>query len=246
MKVLVLGGAGYIGSHTVYALIEAGEQVVIIDNLLTGYEEAVHPDATFYKGDIRDREFLDSVFEKEKDIDKVYERIPGLKGLAEKEANFYVINATEIAKEVGMGRRTNTILQSAFFALNTQIMPLEESLKHMKHMAEKSYSKKGQEIVELNYKAIDAGKDGFVKVDVKPEWKDLTVNANAKTGDEYFDEHLTEINNLNGYDLPTSHFTKYGILDGSIHNEVSFKEKRKKVMISYQFRFDKKSFFFTK
>lgn len=71
MKVLVLGGAGYIGSHTVYALIEAGEQVVIIDNLLTGYEEAVHPDATFYKGDIRDREFLDSVFEKEKDIDAV-------------------------------------------------------------------------------------------------------------------------------------------------------------------------------
>lgn len=71
MKVLVLGGAGYIGSHTVYALIEAGEQVIIIDNLLTGYEEAVHPDATFYKGDIRDREFLDSVFEKEKDIDAV-------------------------------------------------------------------------------------------------------------------------------------------------------------------------------
>ena len=149
-----------------------------------------------------------------------------LKGLAEKEAKFYVINATKIAKEVGMGRRTNTILQSAFFALNTQIMPLEESLKHMKHMAEKSYSKKGQEIVELNYKAIDAGKDGFVQVDVKPEWANLTVEANKKTGDEYFDEHLTEINNLNGYDLPTSHFTKYGILDGSIHNEVSFREKR--------------------
>lgn len=71
MKVLVLGGAGYIGSHTVYALIEAGEEVVIIDNLLTGYRAAVHPAATFYKGDIRDRAFLDSVFEKEKDIDAV-------------------------------------------------------------------------------------------------------------------------------------------------------------------------------
>ena len=71
MKVLVLGGAGYIGSHTVYALIEAGEEVVIIDNLLTGYEAAVHPKAVFYKGDIRDRAFLDSVFEKEKDIDAV-------------------------------------------------------------------------------------------------------------------------------------------------------------------------------
>ncbi len=71
MKVLVLGGAGYIGSHTVYALIEAGEKVVIIDNLLTGYEAAVHPKAVFYKGDIRDRKFLDEVFEKEKDIDAV-------------------------------------------------------------------------------------------------------------------------------------------------------------------------------
>lgn len=71
MKVLVLGGAGYIGSHTVYALIEAGEEVVIIDNLLTGYEAAVHPKAVFYKGDIRDRAFLDRVFEKEKNIDAV-------------------------------------------------------------------------------------------------------------------------------------------------------------------------------
>jgi len=159
------------------------------------------------------------------DIDK---HLPNrmLKALAEKDAKFYVINATKIAKEVGMGRRTNTILQSAFFALNTQIMPLEESLGHMKHMAEKSYMKKGKEIVELNYKAIDAGKDGFVKVDVKPEWLNLPVQEKKKTGDEYFDEHLTEINNLNGYDLPTSHFTKYGILDGSIHNEVSFREKR--------------------
>ena len=70
MTILVLGGAGYIGSHTVYELIDKGENVVIIDNLQTGYEQAVHPKARFYKGDIRDREFLDSVFEKEK-IDSV-------------------------------------------------------------------------------------------------------------------------------------------------------------------------------
>lgn len=70
MTILVLGGAGYIGSHTVYALIEKGEDVVIIDNLETGHIEAVHPKARFYKGDIRDRAFLDSVFEKEK-IDAV-------------------------------------------------------------------------------------------------------------------------------------------------------------------------------
>ncbi|MCI5951740.1 MAG: UDP-glucose 4-epimerase GalE [Anaerostipes sp.] len=71
MKILVLGGAGYIGSHTVYELIDAGEEVVIIDNLQTGYAKAVHPKAVFYKGDLRDREFLDSVLEKEKDIDAV-------------------------------------------------------------------------------------------------------------------------------------------------------------------------------
>ena len=71
MKILVLGGAGYIGSHTVYALIESGNKVVVIDNLETGHIEAVHPDAKFYKGDIRDRAFLDSVLDTEKDIDAV-------------------------------------------------------------------------------------------------------------------------------------------------------------------------------
>lgn len=65
MTILVLGGAGYIGSHTVYELIDRGEDVVIIDNLETGHMQAVHPKARFYKGDIRDRTFLDSVFDKE-------------------------------------------------------------------------------------------------------------------------------------------------------------------------------------
>lgn len=69
-SILVLGGAGYIGSHTVYELIDAGEKVVVVDNLLTGFKEAVHPEAVFYEGDIRDRSFMDSVFEKE-DIDGV-------------------------------------------------------------------------------------------------------------------------------------------------------------------------------
>lgn len=70
MTILVLGGAGYIGSHTVYELVDRGEDVVIIDNLETGHAEAVHPLARFYQGDIRDRAFVDSVFDKEK-IDAV-------------------------------------------------------------------------------------------------------------------------------------------------------------------------------
>ena len=71
MKILVLGGAGYIGSHTVYALIEKGNQVVIIDNLETGHMEAVHPQAKFYKADLRKREEVDQVLDGEKDIDAV-------------------------------------------------------------------------------------------------------------------------------------------------------------------------------
>ena len=70
MAILVLGGAGYIGSHTVYELIEQGEDVVIADNLLTGHIEAIHPKAKFYQGDIRDKDFLDNIFKKEK-IDAV-------------------------------------------------------------------------------------------------------------------------------------------------------------------------------
>ncbi|MDD5791156.1 MAG: pyruvate:ferredoxin (flavodoxin) oxidoreductase [Erysipelotrichaceae bacterium] len=160
--------------------------------------------------------------------EEIEDRLPNrmLKEIAERNVNFYIIDANKICAEIGMGRRTNTTLQSAFFALNEQIMPYEKSLELMKYMAKKSYSKKGEEVVQLNYKAIDAGKAGLVKVDVKPEWKDLPVNASPRTGDDYFDEHLTVINNLHGNDLPTSHFTKYGLLDGSIRNEVSFAEKR--------------------
>ncbi|WP_343208615.1 UDP-glucose 4-epimerase GalE [Anaerolentibacter hominis] len=68
MKILVLGGAGYIGSHMVYELIDRGDEVVVIDNLETGHLEAVHPDAVFYQGDIRDRAFLERVLTKETDI----------------------------------------------------------------------------------------------------------------------------------------------------------------------------------
>ncbi len=150
-----------------------------------------------------------------------------LAGLAKKNAKFYIIDATKIAQQIGMGRRTNTILQSAFFALNEQIMPYDKAVDLMKYMAKKSYSKKGEEIVQLNYKAIDSGRDGLVEIPVKPEWADLPYDSGRKlTGDEYFDNHVMAINSLEGYDLPVSNFTKYGILDGSIHNNVAFKEKR--------------------
>ena len=71
MKILVLGGAGYIGSHTVYRLIEQGHKVVVFDNFETGYLEAIHPDAEVYEGDLRNRADIDNVFDKESDIDAV-------------------------------------------------------------------------------------------------------------------------------------------------------------------------------
>ena len=147
--------------------------------------------------------------------------------LAKKQAKFYIIDATNIAQSINMGRRTNTILQSSFFALNEQIMSYDKSLELMKYMAKKTYSKKGKEIVELNYKAIDSGKNGLIEINVNPEWANLKYASDRKLrGDEYFDAHVTEINSLNGYDLPVSNFLKHDILDGSIHNDVSFDEKR--------------------
>ena len=168
---------------------------------------------------------LNTTFSKEEIVHHMPNRMKAQ--LAKKHAKLYIINATKIAQEIGMGRRTNTILQSAFFALNEQIMPLETSLELMKAFAKKSYGKKGDAIVQLNYKAIDAGKDGMEEIAVDPSWAELPYDANRKlTGDEYFDNHVAVINGLEGYDMPVSAFTKYNLLDGSIRNNVAFEEKR--------------------
>ncbi|MDD7264200.1 MAG: pyruvate:ferredoxin (flavodoxin) oxidoreductase [bacterium] len=147
--------------------------------------------------------------------------------LATKGAKFYVIDANKIALEIGMGRHTNTILQSAFFYLNPQIMPYEEANKWMKKLAEKTYSRKGQEIVELNYKSIDKGTEGLREVKVDPEWAKLPFNRERHIlGDEYFDTYVDHINNLDGYDIPVSKFTEFELLDGTMEENVTYKEKR--------------------
>ena len=168
---------------------------------------------------------LNTSFPKEEIANHLPNRM--LAGLAKKHAKFYIIDATKICAEIGMGRRTNTTLQSAFFALNEQIMPYDKALELMKYMAKKSYSKKGDDVVEMNYKAIDAGKAGLVEVPVDPAWANLTYDANkANTGDPYFDNHVSVINALDGYDLPVSNFLKYGLPDGSLQSNVAFREKR--------------------
>ncbi len=169
---------------------------------------------------------LNTTFTKDELIDHLPNRM--LAGLAKKHAKFYTINATKLAQETGMGRHTNTILQSSFFALNEQIMPYAKAVELMKDSARKTYARKGQEVVDNNCNAIDTGKTGLVEVAVDPAWADLTYKDSLfkKTGDEYFDNNLQRINSLEGYDMPVSSFMKYGVLDGSIPENVAFKEKR--------------------
>ncbi len=148
------------------------------------------------------------------------------KQLAEKHAKFYIIDAVNLAREIGLGGRTNTILQSAFFKLNEQIMPYETAQELMKKYAFKAYSKKGQAIVDLNYKAIDAGGDALVEVKVKSSWKKLepevvAVDANRP---DFVRNVCDPVNAVKGYDLPVSAFNGYE--DGTLPAGTAAWEKR--------------------
>ena len=151
--------------------------------------------------------------------------------IAENNINVYTINAIDLAKEIGMGKRTNTILQSAFFAL-ANILPVDEAVDYMKKAAYKSYSKKGMDIVELNYKAIDLGKDALHKVEIPADWataedapkaEDTTVYASE--AQKHFNEKVvTPVNLHNGDSLPVSTFV--GFEDGTFPLGLSAFEKR--------------------
>ena len=147
--------------------------------------------------------------------------------LIKSHAKFYVIDANKIASEIGMGRHTNTILQSAFFYLNPQIMPYADANTWMKKLALKTYGRKGQDVVELNYKAIDKGTEGLREVKVDSAWAKLPYNRERTlTGDDYFDSYVDLVNTLDGYDIPVSKFTEYELLDGTMREDVTFMEQR--------------------
>ena len=147
--------------------------------------------------------------------------------LAEKKIKFFVIDANKIAAEIGMGRHTNTILQASFFYLNQGIMPYEEANEWMKKFAKKTYSKKGEEVVKLNYRAIDAGTEGLREVKVNPDWIKLpSQRVREVTGDDYFDTYVNVMGSLDGDTLPVSKFQEFELLDGTMNNDVTFKEKR--------------------
>ena len=146
--------------------------------------------------------------------------------LAKKHAKFYIIDATTLARQIGLGNRTNTIMQSAFFKLNEQIMPYEKAQELMKYYAKKTYSKKGEAVVELNYKAIDTGAQGLVEVTVDPAWATLKPEKVKvdKTLPEFVQKIANPINAIKGYDLPVSAFMGYE--DGTMISGTTAYEKR--------------------
>ncbi len=152
------------------------------------------------------------------------------KYIAENNIKFYTVNAIDKAREIGMGKRTNTILQSAFFAL-ANIMPIAEAVDYMKYMAKKSYLKKGEAVVEMNYKAIEAGVDAIVEVKVPAAWANAgdAAAAEAATGTrpelvKFVNTIVKPVSLMDGDKLPVSAFV--GMEDGTFPQGSSAYEKR--------------------
>ncbi|MEG2435327.1 MAG: pyruvate:ferredoxin (flavodoxin) oxidoreductase, partial [Ruthenibacterium sp.] len=165
------------------------------------------------------------------DLEKLNEHMPAeaKRYIANNNIQLYTINAIDKAIEIGLGKRTNTILQSAFFAL-AGVLPKEDALKFMKEAAYKSFAKKGDAIVEMNYKAIDAGFDAYVKIDVPADWKDakdanddVQLAGNAATVAQIKNIQFP-VNTMNGDSLPVSAFENY--VDGQWEQGASAYEKR--------------------
>ena len=149
--------------------------------------------------------------------------------IAKNDIQLYLINAIDLAAQIGMGKRTNTILQSAFFSL-AKIMPQEEAIAYMKDAATKSYLKKGQDVVDMNHRAIDAGATAYVKVDVPAAWADA-VDAPVEHDYEgrlalvkMVTEIMEPIANMDGDSLPVSVFMDHA--DGQFELGASAYEKR--------------------
>ncbi|MBP9992657.1 MAG: pyruvate:ferredoxin (flavodoxin) oxidoreductase [Bacteroidales bacterium] len=163
------------------------------------------------------------------DTEETFKRIPDFvkKTIVEKNIKLYLINATKIAAEIGLGGRTNTILQSAFFKI-TGIIPYEEAVTYMKKAIDKSYGKKGENVVKMNYAAVDRGGD-YVQVDIPEDWKNATgkfVNANYdRLAPEFIRNVADIVTSQNGNDLPVSTFAG-DMVDGTIPAGTAAYEKR--------------------
>ena len=149
--------------------------------------------------------------------------------IANNNIQLYMINAIDLAIEIGMGKRTNTILQSAFFTL-AGVMPQAEAIGYMKDAATASYLKKGQDIVDMNHKAIDLGATAFVKVEIPADWataednKAVTVRDGKAELVHMVDSILAPVNKMDGDSLPVSTFTAH--VDGTFELGAAAFEKR--------------------
>ena len=149
--------------------------------------------------------------------------------IAKNDVQLYTINAIDLAIEIGMGKRTNTILQSAFFTL-AGVLPQAEAIQYMKDAATKSYLKKGQAVVDMNHKAIDAGATAFVKIDVPADWADAAGDTAAPELEgkpelvKQVREIMEPVGRMDGDSLPVSAFV--GHEDGQFEQGASAYEKR--------------------
>ena len=141
----------------------------------------------------------------------------------------YTINAIDLAIEIGMGKRNNTILQSAFFSL-AKVLPEEDAIRFMKEKAKASYLKKGQDVVDMNYKAIDLGATAYKKIDVPAEWADAVDEPDTRELKgkpelvKMVKEILEPVGKMDGDSLPVSAFTEH--VDGQFELGASAYEKR--------------------
>ncbi len=165
-------------------------------------------------------------------MEELEKELPGQvkRYMYEHKINFYTIDGFKIGKEIGLGGRINTILQSAFFSI-AQIIPEEDAIKYMKEKAQISYEKKGHDVVEMNWAAIDAGAKQYVKVEIPESWKDATDEdlSVTATGDNevlvgYVNSIQNAINSQTGNQLPVSAFNDF--VDGTLPLGSAAFEKR--------------------
>lgn len=157
--------------------------------------------------------------------------------IAEHNINFYIINATKIAQEIGLGGRINMIMQSAFFKLSN-VIPIEDAVKYLKDSIVKAYGRKGEDIVRMNYEAVDRGIDALVKVNVPESWKNaVDEKVEEKEVPDFIKNVVIPMNRQEGDKLPVSTFV--GREDGSWPNGTSAYEKRGIAVFVPEWQIDK-------
>ena len=166
---------------------------------------------------------LNTIFEGQELIDFIPNRIK--RYFAQNNITVYYMNATKIAQEIGLGNRTNTILQSAFFRI-TKVIPIDLAVEQMKKFIEKSYGNKGQDVVDKNYAAVDRGNE-YHTLEIDPSWANLQDDPSVEDdAPAFIKEIVRPINAQDGERLKVSDFIKHGMVDGTLKNGTAAFEKR--------------------